>query len=93
LGSLAVLPLLLVDLLPLARYPERILVDLSQIPAEIARVDAVFTAGEQARHHSTSVRLARLFASEEAVRQRLHELAAEAARIMNEGDEVLRMHS
>jgi tRNA-(ms[2]io[6]A)-hydroxylase len=47
----------------------------------------------EARHHSTYVRLAGLFAPEEEVRQRLHELAAEEARIMAEGDVLPRMHS
>jgi tRNA-(ms[2]io[6]A)-hydroxylase len=47
----------------------------------------------EARHHSTYVRLARLFAPEEAIRRRLHELAGEEARIMAEGDDVPRMHS
>jgi tRNA-(ms[2]io[6]A)-hydroxylase len=47
----------------------------------------------EARHHSTYVRLAQLFAPEEVVRHRLRELAAEEARIMAEGDDVPRMHS
>jgi|SRR5262245_57399418 len=47
----------------------------------------------EARHHSIYVRLAKTFAPEEDVRQRLHELAAEEARIIAEGDEVPRMHS
>jgi tRNA-(ms[2]io[6]A)-hydroxylase len=47
----------------------------------------------EARHHATYVRLARLFACDEIVRDRLHELAAAEARIMAEGDLVPRMHS
>jgi tRNA-(ms[2]io[6]A)-hydroxylase len=47
----------------------------------------------EARHHSTYVRLAKDFAPEEAVRQRLDELAAEEARIIAEGEDRPRMHS
>ena len=47
----------------------------------------------EARHHSLYVRLARLFMSEEAVRQRLLELAEAEGRIIAEGEERLRMHS
>lgn len=47
----------------------------------------------EARHHSTYVRLARLFASEELVSQRLEELSAEETRIIAEGDPLPRMHS
>jgi len=47
----------------------------------------------EARHHSTYVRLARHYASSEAVDQRLEELAAEEARIVAEGEEKPRMHS
>ena len=47
----------------------------------------------EARHHSTYVRLAGHFASEEEVHRRLHELAIEEARIIAEGDDVPRMHS
>jgi tRNA 2-(methylsulfanyl)-N6-isopentenyladenosine37 hydroxylase len=47
----------------------------------------------EARHHSTYVRLARCFAPEDSVRQRLDELAAAEAAIIAEGDEVARMHS
>jgi tRNA 2-(methylsulfanyl)-N6-isopentenyladenosine37 hydroxylase len=47
----------------------------------------------EARHHSTYVRLAKLFADEEHVVGRLRELAAEEARILAEGDAVPRMHS
>jgi|SRR5947209_2727708 len=47
----------------------------------------------EARHHSTYVRLAREFAPEEAVRRRLEDLAAAEARIIEEGDELARVHS
>jgi tRNA 2-(methylsulfanyl)-N6-isopentenyladenosine37 hydroxylase len=47
----------------------------------------------EARHHSTYVRLAGHFGSEEAVRARLEELAVEEAAIIAEGDELPRMHS
>lgn len=47
----------------------------------------------EARHHSTYVQLANLFAPEEDVHQRLEELAAEEASIIAEGDEFARMHS
>ena len=47
----------------------------------------------EARHHATYVRLACDFAPEEAVRDRLHWLAAEEAAIIDLGDPVARMHS
>jgi tRNA-(ms[2]io[6]A)-hydroxylase len=47
----------------------------------------------EARHHSTYVRLAKTFASEQDVTQRLHELAAAEAEIIAEGDPLPRMHS
>jgi tRNA-(ms[2]io[6]A)-hydroxylase len=47
----------------------------------------------EARHHSTYVRLAKQFQPEDAVHQRLAELAEAEARIMAEGDERPRMHS
>jgi tRNA-(ms[2]io[6]A)-hydroxylase len=47
----------------------------------------------EARHHSTYVRLAKLFAAEERVNERLAELAIEEARIIAEGDVLPRMHS
>lgn len=47
----------------------------------------------EARHHSMYVRLAKMYASEEEVRQRLGELARAEAEILAEGDEVPRMHS
>ena len=47
----------------------------------------------EARHHSTYVRLAKEFGSEEAVLERLGELAAAEAGIVAEGVAVVRMHS
>jgi tRNA-(ms[2]io[6]A)-hydroxylase len=47
----------------------------------------------EARHHATYVRLARLFAPEAAVRERLRELAAAEAGILAEGEPLPRMHS
>ncbi len=47
----------------------------------------------EARHHSSYVQMARLFASEEEVRARLEELAAAEAAIIDRGDELPRMHS
>lgn len=47
----------------------------------------------EARHHSTYVRLAKSFASTEAVQARLAELAAAEAAIVAEGDPLPRMHS
>ena len=47
----------------------------------------------EARHHSTYVRLAKLFAAEERVNERLTELAIEEARIVEEGEDLPRMHS
>ena len=47
----------------------------------------------EARHHSTYVRLAKDFQSEEAVRSRLAELAAAEAAIVEAGEAEPRMHS
>src|SRR5262245_41770194 len=47
----------------------------------------------EARHHATYVRLARRFAAEEVVRERLGELARREAEIVGEGEELPRMHS
>lgn len=47
----------------------------------------------EARHHASYVQMARSFASEEAVRIRLEELAAAEAAIIDEGDDLPRMHS
>jgi tRNA-(ms[2]io[6]A)-hydroxylase len=53
--------------------------------------DSLFES--EARHHSTYVRLAKDFAPEEVVRERLAELAAAEAKIIAEGEELPRMHS
>ena len=47
----------------------------------------------EARHHSTYVQLAGLFAGEAEVRARLDELSAAEAAIIREGDALARMHS
>jgi tRNA 2-(methylsulfanyl)-N6-isopentenyladenosine37 hydroxylase len=47
----------------------------------------------EGRHHSTYVRLAKLFAPENRVNDRLAELAIEEARIIAEGEALPRMHS
>lgn len=47
----------------------------------------------EARHHSTYVRLARLFADDEVVKARLQELSQAEAAIIEVGDELPRMHS
>jgi tRNA 2-(methylsulfanyl)-N6-isopentenyladenosine37 hydroxylase len=47
----------------------------------------------EARHHSTYVRLAKLFAKDEVVDRRLDELAAAEAEIVAAGDPLPRMHS
>ncbi len=47
----------------------------------------------EARHHATYVRLAKLFGSDESVNQRLDDLSAEEARIIQRGDVLPRMHS
>ncbi len=47
----------------------------------------------EARHHSTYVRLAKLFAKDEVVDRRLDELAAAEAEIIATGDPLPRMHS
>lgn len=47
----------------------------------------------EARHHSTYVQLAKLFADDEIVHARLQELSAAEAAIVATGDELPRMHS
>lgn len=47
----------------------------------------------EARHHTTYVRMARHFGSEDTVRQRLEELSALETEIINRGDPLPRMHS
>jgi tRNA-(ms[2]io[6]A)-hydroxylase len=47
----------------------------------------------EARHHSTYVRMAKLFAKDEIVDRRLNELAEQEAEIIAGGDPLPRMHS
>lgn len=47
----------------------------------------------EARHHTTYVKLAKHFVSDEDVHQRLQELSAEEARIIERGNPLPRMHS
>jgi tRNA-(ms[2]io[6]A)-hydroxylase len=47
----------------------------------------------EARHHSTYVRLAKTFAADQVVQERLQELSSEEACIVQEGDPLPRMHS
>lgn len=47
----------------------------------------------EARHHASYVQMARLFASEEEIRSRLEELSAAEAEIIDQGDDLPRMHS
>jgi len=57
---------------------------------------AAFFSGlfeSEARHHSTYVRFAKEFATEEVVHARLKELAEQEAAILAEGDPIPRMHS
>jgi tRNA 2-(methylsulfanyl)-N6-isopentenyladenosine37 hydroxylase len=60
--------------------------------AELAAFyDSLFES--EARHHSTYVRMAKLFAKDEVVDRRLDELAALEAEIIAAGDGLPRMHS
>lgn len=47
----------------------------------------------EARHHTTYVRIAKMYAEDAAVEKRLHELAIAEAQIIEEGDPRPRMHS
>ncbi|MGC3971969.1 MAG: tRNA-(ms[2]io[6]A)-hydroxylase [Pirellulales bacterium] len=47
----------------------------------------------EARHHAVYVELAKLFGSEEEIRTRLDELSAAEAAIIDEGDDLARVHS
>lgn len=47
----------------------------------------------EARHHTTYVRMARFFGSDEEVRERLEELSALETEIIHRGDPLPRMHS
>lgn len=76
-----------------ARSCERFGILREQLPdRELAAFyDSLFES--EARHHSTYVRLAKDFASEEAIRTRLAELAAAEAKIIAVGETLPRMHS
>jgi tRNA-(ms[2]io[6]A)-hydroxylase len=60
-------------------------------PQLAAFYDSLFES--EARHHSTYVRLAKAYASDDEVHARLDELAAAEARIIATGDQLPRMHS
>jgi tRNA-(ms[2]io[6]A)-hydroxylase len=47
----------------------------------------------EARHHSTYVRLAKMYGNDDQVMQRLEELADAESQIISTGDSVPRMHS
>lgn len=47
----------------------------------------------EARHHTTYVRMAKMFGTDDQVKQRLHELSEIEAAIVEEGCELPRMHS
>ncbi len=53
--------------------------------------DSLFES--EARHHTTYIRLAKMFGSDEAVRARLAELADQEAKIIAEGEDLPRVHS
>ncbi|MCH2177763.1 MAG: tRNA-(ms[2]io[6]A)-hydroxylase [Mariniblastus sp.] len=53
--------------------------------------DSLFES--EARHHTTYVRMAKYFGSEDVVRNRLEELSALETEIINRGDALPRMHS
>lgn len=60
-------------------------------PALAAFYDGLFES--EARHHSTYVRLAKMYGDETQVLDRLAELAAAEAEIISTGDPLPRMHS
>jgi tRNA 2-(methylsulfanyl)-N6-isopentenyladenosine37 hydroxylase len=76
-----------------ARSCERFVTLREHLPdrALAAFYDDLFES--EARHHSTYVRLAKLFGPEELVHARLEELAAAEAEIIARGDDQPRMHS
>jgi tRNA-(ms[2]io[6]A)-hydroxylase len=53
--------------------------------------DSLFES--EARHHTTYIRLAKMFGDDETVRARLFELGEEEAKIIAEGEELPRVHS
>ena len=84
---------LLVASLIEARSCERFDLLRKHAPDEELRAfyDSLFAS--EARHHTTYVRLAKLFAPEDVVDRRLDELAAAEAAIIAEGESAARMHS
>ena len=65
---------------------------LADADSELAEFyEALFES--EARHHSTYLRLARMFGTETDIRQRLDELSAAEARIIAAGEPQPRMHS
>ncbi|MFM7844347.1 MAG: tRNA-(ms[2]io[6]A)-hydroxylase [Planctomycetota bacterium] len=76
-----------------ARSCERFDLLRKHVPdAELAAFyDGLFES--EARHHSTYVRLAKQFGTDDEVHARLSELAAAEAEIIGRGDELPRMHS
>lgn len=76
-----------------ARSCERFGILREQLPdPELAAFyDSLFES--EARHHSTYVKLAKMYADDEVVHARLAELAAAEAQIIAVGDNVPRMHS
>jgi tRNA-(ms[2]io[6]A)-hydroxylase len=84
---------LLIAALIEARSCERFAMLRDHLPdAELATFYGSLFESE-ARHHSTYVRLAKAYASDEEVHRRLEELAAEEATIIAEGEAAPRMHS
>ena len=78
-----------------ARSCERFSLLADNIAARDAELAAFYRSlfESEARHHSTYVRLANLFAAEVEVRVRLGELSTAEAAIIAVGDDVSRMHS
>ena len=60
-------------------------------PELAAFYDSLFES--EARHHTTYVRMAKYYGSEETIRLRLEELSALETEIINRGDTLPRMHS
>lgn len=76
-----------------ARSCERFALLRDHVPDEELRAFYGSLFESEARHHSTYVRLAKRFASEDRVNERLAELAIEEGRIIAEGESLPRMHS
>lgn len=76
-----------------ARSCERFALLRDHVPDEELRAFYGSLFESEARHHSTYIRLAALFADPADVHQRLETLAASEAAIIAEGNELPRMHS